>query len=70
MKLNMRIIISVLILSIFGVVMIFSSSYIWAEYKYNNPYKYFLYQSVFLIIGLIIMFIVSKIKKEYCRWTL
>ncbi len=61
MKLNMRIIISVLILSIFGVVMIFSSSYIWAEYKYNNPYKYFLYQSVFLIIGLIIMFIVSKI---------
>ena len=32
--------ISVILLSIFGVIMIYSSSYIWAEYKYNDPYKY------------------------------
>lgn len=50
-----------IVLSIIGVIMVYSSSYIWAEYKYNNPYKYLINQSVFLIVGIIIMYIVSKI---------
>lgn len=41
--------------------MIYSSSYIWASYKYNNPYKYVINQSIFFILGLVIMNIVSKI---------
>jgi cell division protein FtsW len=41
--------------------MIYSSSYIYSEFKYNNPYKYLLQQSVFFIIGLFLMFIFSKI---------
>ena len=53
--------ISVILLSIFGLVMIYSSSYIWSEYKYNNPYKYIINQLIFFIIGLIIMYITSKI---------
>ena len=61
MKLNYKIIINVLVLAIFGVLMIYSSSYVWAEYKYNSPYKYLIYQSVFLILGFIGMMIISKI---------
>ncbi len=41
--------------------MIYSSSYIWAEYKYENAYKYVFSQSIFLIIGIFLMYIASKI---------
>lgn len=41
--------------------MIYSSSYIWAEYKYNNPYKYVISQMIFLIIGIFLMKIFRKI---------
>lgn len=58
--------ISVILISLFGVVMIYSSSYIWAEYKYGDPYKYLKNQSLFFIIGIFIMIFVSKIDyKKY-----
>ncbi len=41
--------------------MIYSSSYIWSNFKYGNGYKYVLQQGVFFIIGLFLMIIVSKI---------
>ena len=41
--------------------MIYSSSYVWAEYKFNNPYKYALAQSIFFIIGIILILIIQKI---------
>lgn len=53
--------IAVLILSIFGIIMIYSASSIWAEYKFNDSFHYLKYQSVFFIIGTIIMLIISKI---------
>lgn len=53
--------ITTIILSLFGLIMIYSSSYIWAEYKFNNPYKYFLNQGLFLILGIILMTVISKI---------
>ena len=40
--------------------MIYSSSYVWAEYKFDDPYKYLKSQTIFLIIGYIIMIIISK----------
>lgn len=52
---------SVIILSLFGIIMIYSASNIWAEYKFNDPYHYVKYQGIFFIIGLILMWIVSKI---------
>lgn len=45
--------------------MIFSSSYIWAQYKFSDPTKYLRAQMMFLIIGFIIMIIVSKIPYTY-----
>ena len=41
--------------------MIYSSSYVWAEYKYGDALKYVKNQGLFLIIGIILMFIISKI---------
>jgi cell division protein FtsW len=41
--------------------MIYSASYVWAEYKYGNEYKFLISQSVFLVIGIIMMTILSKI---------
>lgn len=41
--------------------MIYSSSYIYSEFKYGNPYKYVLQQGIFFLIGLFLMYIFSKI---------
>ena len=41
--------------------MIYSSSYIWSSFKYGNQFKYAFQQSIFLIIGIILMIIFSKI---------
>ena len=54
-KRNKIIIITTIILSIIGVIMIYSSSYIWASFKYGNAYKYFVSQFCFLIIGIVII---------------
>lgn len=40
--------------------MIYSSSSIWATYKFNDPYKYLKTQAIFLILGFIIIKIVSN----------
>lgn len=59
-KYNKLLLLAVILISLFGLLMIYSSSNIWAEYKYNDPYKYLKSQSIFLIIGYILMFIISK----------
>ena len=61
MKYNKLLFISVILLSIFGLIMIYSSSTVWASFKYNNPYKYVINQGIFLVIGIILMICISKI---------
>ena len=61
MNTKRNILIITLILSVLGIVMIYSSSYVWAEFKYGNAYKYVLQQAIFFIIGLFLLFFVSKI---------
>ena len=60
-KLSLPLLISVIVISLFGLIMIYSASNIWAEYKFNDPFKYVKNQGLFLIIGIIVMIIVSKI---------
>ncbi len=55
-----KLFIAVILLAIFGVVMIYSASSVWAEYKYGDSLKYVKSQSLFLIIGIFIMIIISK----------
>ena len=61
MKFDKTLFFTVIILSLFGLIMIYSSSNIWAEYKFNDSFHYLKYQTVFFILGLIIMIFVSKI---------
>lgn len=56
-----KILFAVVALCLLGVLMIYSSSYIWADYKYGNPYKYVINQSVFLVLGFIVLKTISKI---------
>ena len=63
-KANFPLVISIVLLSLFGLLMIYSSSYIWAEYKFDDPFKYVKNQGLFLIIGLFLMFFISKVSFE------
>ncbi|MCI8444873.1 MAG: putative lipid II flippase FtsW [Bacilli bacterium] len=53
--------ISVILISIFGIIMIYSASYVWAEYKFHNPFKFVINQGVFFLLGLVFMYVISKI---------
>lgn len=52
---------SVIILMLFGVIMIYSASSIWAEYKFNDSFYYVKRQLIFAIIGIFLSIVVSKI---------
>lgn len=60
-KIDYILLLSIIIISLFGLLMIYSSSYVWAEYKFNNPFKFVINQAIFLLIGLIIMYFISNI---------
>lgn len=63
-KVDKTLLISTIILISFGVIMVYSSSSIWAEYKYNDAFKFVKSQFIFFIIGLVLIYIVSKINPE------
>ena len=60
-KMHIYLFISVLILSLFGLIMIYSSSYVWAGYKFNDSFRYVKQQGLFLVIGIFLMIVISKI---------
>ena len=64
-KLDIPLIITVFLICIYGIVMIYSASSVWAEYKFNDKFHYVLMQSIFFIIGIILMIIVSKVPYKY-----
>lgn len=64
---NKKLFIYTILISLFGLIMIYSSSYIWAEYKYNNEFKYVINQGIFWILGIILMYIVSKIDYKFYK---
>ena len=51
----------VILFSLFGLLMIYSSSYIWAEYKFGDGFRYVKLQGLFLLVGIFLMIIISKI---------
>ena len=60
-KIDYLLLITIICISIFGIVMIYSSSYVWAEYKFHDSFKFLKNQSLFFIIGFFLMMIISKI---------
>lgn len=47
--------------------MVYSSSRVWAGFNYNDEFYYFKRQLIFIIIGLILMFLSSKINLNYIK---
>ena len=67
-KFDYKLFVLVVLLSIFGIVMIFSSSAVWAEYKFDDKYRFLKLQSLFFIIGIIATIIISKVDyKNYLK---
>ena len=73
-KMDKLLFFSVLILSFFGLLMVYSSSSIWAQYKFHDSFYYFKLQSVFLLIGIFLLYVVSQINyhyyEKYSKWIL
>lgn len=53
------------VLITFGIIMIYSSSNIWALYKFNDAFKYVKHQLLFFMIGLILIYLISKIDYKF-----
>ena len=69
-KFDYTLFITIITISIFGIIMIYSASYVWAEYKFNDPFKYAKHQTLFFIIGTILMYLISKINyKIYQKYS-
>ena len=64
MKKNHLIITIVLCLVTLGVLMVYSASSIWSNYKFNDPYYYVKHQLIFMALGIIIMYVLSKINYQ------
>lgn len=62
-RLLLFIIMSVLIF--IGLVMIYSSSYIWALYKFDNGFKYVIQQTIFTFIGFLIIYLLQKFDYKF-----
>ena len=61
----------VILFTLFGLLMIYSSSYVWAEYKFGDSFRYVKLQGIFFLIGIILMIIISKIDyKIYYKYAL
>ena len=58
---------AVILLAGFGLLMIYSSSNIWAEYKFNDPFKFLKAQGIFYILGIIMMLFISKIDYNFYK---
>ena len=69
-KIDLVLFISAIILILFGLLMIYSASSIWANYKFNDSFKYVKQQGLFIFIGIILMFLISKLDyKYYLKYT-
>lgn len=65
-KVDLILLMSIIIISIFGLLMIYSASYVWAEYKFGDPYKFVKTQALFLLLGYIL--IVMMLRVPYTKY--
>ena len=70
-KFDYPLLFSVLAISIFGLIMIYSASYVWAEYKFQDPFKFVKNQGIFFLLGVFLIFLIQKIPtsffEKYCK---
>lgn len=68
-KFDYPLLFSVLAISIFGLIMIYSASYVWAEYKFQDPFKFVKNQGIFFLLGVFLIFLVQKIPTSFLKNT-
>lgn len=64
-KFDFVLFIAVLLLILFGLVMIYSASSIWAEYKFHDSFKYVKQQALFIGIGIALLIAISKVDYQW-----
>ena len=64
MKKSLVIISITCLLSIFGLIMVYSSSIIWSEYKFQDSLYFVKHQGLFFFVGIFIMLFLSKINYQ------
>src|SRR5690625_6991428 len=57
----------VLLLLLIGIIMVYSSSHIWAEYKYDDAFFYVKRKLLFVIFGLVCMFFLAIFPYQICK---
>ena len=60
-KFDFVLFIAVIVLITFGLIMIYSASSIWAEYKFHDSFKYVKQQALFFGIGIFLLLAISKV---------
>ncbi|MFQ7319321.1 MAG: FtsW/RodA/SpoVE family cell cycle protein, partial [Massilimicrobiota timonensis] len=69
-----KITILTIIIVIIGLICVYSSSHIWALYKYDDALYYIKRQMIFAVLGFIAMFVTSRIDyhlyKKYYKFIL
>ena len=57
------------ILIVFGIIMIYSSSSVWAEYKFNDSFKYVKHQLLFFILSIVLVYLLNRVDyKQYYKY--
>lgn len=64
-RIDVPLIITIFCICVYGIIMIYSASSIWAEYKFNDQFHYVLMQSIFFMVGAILMMVISKVPYTY-----
>jgi len=64
-KLTNYFLINVFFLTLFGVIMVFSASYMYATENMGNSYFFLYKQVIFIVLGLLVAFVFSKLKILY-----
>ena len=61
MKKSLLIFLCCIILATFGLLMVYSSSSIWSEYKFNDSFYYVKHQAIFFLAGIVAILIIRKV---------
>ena len=64
-KIDIWLLLAVIIISVFGIIMIYSASSIWAAYKFQDSLKFVKSQTIFFLLSLFICLTIIKIPSNF-----
>ena len=67
LKKSLLIFFATILLGLIGLLMVYSSSSVWSEYKFNDAFYYVKHQGLFYILGILAMIILRKVDFKYYK---